>query len=138
MREFFSILLTIKCNENFHEIIVIRSITIDNNWFLQNYIMTILEWRFILWYLISFLFIFLTRYLDQETVKKPFGHRAKLSCFCQSNHSKDTQANGTCYPKTKQANLPAYLHTITLMLNVKQRSCKYQLFKFYGPTRFTD
>jgi len=32
-------------------------------------------------------------------------------------------------------NLVAYLHTIPLMLTVKQRSCEYQLFKSFGLTR---
>jgi len=40
------------------------------------------------------------------------------------------------YPRTQQANLPAYLHTIPLMLSVKQESCEYQLFsKSFDPTR---
>jgi len=39
-------------------------------------------------------------------------------------------------PRTQQANLPAYFHTNpSKMLNVKQRSCEYQLLKYFGLTR---
>jgi len=38
------------------------------------------------------------------------------------------------YPRTQQGKLPAYFHTIPLMLNVKQGSCEYQLLKSFGLT----
>jgi len=38
-------------------------------------------------------------------------------------------------PRTQQTNLLAYLHTIPLMLNVKQGSGEYQLLKYFGPTQ---
>jgi len=45
----------------------------------------------------------------------------------QSNHSKvERQSRLVPCLRTQQANLPAYLHTIPLMLNAKQGSCKSQ------------
>jgi len=38
------------------------------------------------------------------------------------------------YPRTHQAIVPAYLHIISLMLNVKQESCEYQLLKSFSLT----
>jgi len=47
--------------------------------------------------------------------------------YYQSNHSKVEAIPLSACSRTQQANLPAYLHTIPFLLNVKQGSCEYQL-----------
>jgi len=48
------------------------------------------------------------------------------TCYYQSNHSKVEAIPLSAFQKTQQANMPAYIHTISLMLNVKQGSCEHQ------------
>jgi len=56
----------------------------------------------------------LSRYLDQETAKGPFRSSSQdATCYYQSNHSKvEAIPLSVPCPRTQQANLPTYLHTI--------------------------
>jgi len=58
------------------------------------------------------------------------------SGMTDTEHSATSSSNeeDVSYPRIQQANLPAYLHTILLMLNVKQGSCESYL-KSFGLTR---
>jgi len=83
------------------------------------------------------LLIYLPNCLSQETAKGPLRSSSETAtCYYQSNHSKVEAIPLSALPKdTIRANLPAYLHAIPLMLNVKQGSCEYQHFKYFGLTR---
>jgi len=71
------------------------------------------------------LFVYLSWYLDQETANESFRSSSQAAtCYYQSNHSKVEAILLSTFPKDPQlANLPAHLHTIPWMLNVKQKCC---------------
>jgi len=63
-------------------------------------------------------------------------NQASTTSYYQSNHSKVDAISLIALLKGKTSKLaPAYLHTIPLILNVKQGSQEYQLFKSFGLIR---
>jgi len=73
--------------------------------------------------------IYLSRYLDEETVKRPFRSSSQAAtCYCRFNHSKVEQISLIALLKDTKVNLPAcYSYYPLFMLDVKQGSCEYQL-----------
>jgi len=69
-----------------------------------------------------YLIIYMTMYLDQETAPH-FESSCRLFLPVEPLKGRDNPVN--CFAQRHKANLPAYLHTITLMLIVKQGSCEY-------------
>jgi len=84
-------------------------------------------------FVLAHLFVKLLRPEDSEVILSVF----EASCH-QLLPIQPLKGRGiplSALPKDTSSKLPAYLHTIPLMLNVKQGSCKYQLFKSFGLTR---
>jgi len=66
----------------------------------------------------------LSRYLDREIAKGPFQFSSQAAtCYCQSNHLKVEAIRLVPWPRTQQANLPAYISTLTL-LNAERQAGK--------------
>jgi len=64
----------------------------------------------------------LSRYFGQETANGPFRSSSQAAtCYYQFNHSLVEVIPLSALPKDT-SELPFYLYTIPLMLNVKQRS----------------
>jgi len=84
-------------------------------------------------HILAHLFVKVPRPGDSKVTRSVFKQAA--TSYCQSNQSKVEAIPLITLPKT-QANLSACSsHLFLLMLNVKQGSCEYQLFKSFGPTR---
>jgi len=81
--------------------------------------------------------IYLSRYLDQETAKRPFWSSSQAAtCYYQSNDSKVEAIPFSALPKGTTSELAGLFPQYPFqMLNVKQGSCEYQLLKSFGLTR---
>ena len=73
-----------------------------------------------------YLFALLSTYLEEASRRyKSSLRRCRLSIY----HSKMGEIPLSAFPDGTTSKLVGFLHTIPLMLNVKQGSCEYQSFK---------
>jgi len=77
-------------------------------------------------------FICHVSYIDQETAKGLFRSLIQAVTYYYQYNCSRVEANTLSVLSMDATNLPTYLHTILLMLNVKQGGSEYQLLSVWS------